>query len=142
MSATATTGISQLQLVMIPSSDQDRSIAFYEALGFETRSDFPWGDNSRWVEVYPPGSPTGIALVPPGVDDPRAVQTGIILNTNDIDAAHAHLRSINADVDDQVARVGSPAEIRIGAVQQSEPVPPMFWFRDPDGNALLIVQTG
>ncbi|MDX6424620.1 MAG: hypothetical protein QOD52_25 [Gaiellaceae bacterium] len=45
MSATATTGISLLQLVMIPSSDQDRSIAFYEALGFERRSDFPWGDN-------------------------------------------------------------------------------------------------
>jgi catechol 2,3-dioxygenase-like lactoylglutathione lyase family enzyme len=127
---------------MIPSSDQDRSIAFYEALGFETRLDIPWGDSSRWVEVYPPGSPTGIVLVPPGVGDPRAVQTGIILNTDDINAAHARLRSMNADVDDQVARVGSPAEIRIGAVQQSEPMPPMFWFRDPDGNALLIVQPG
>jgi catechol 2,3-dioxygenase-like lactoylglutathione lyase family enzyme len=137
-----TTGISQLQLVMIPSSDQDRSIAFYEAIGFEKRLDIPWGDGHRWVEVYPPGSPTGIALVPPGLGDPTAVQTGIILNTDNIDASHARLRSINADVDDQVARVGSRAEIRIGAVQQSEPVPPMFWFRDPDGNALLIVQPG
>jgi catechol 2,3-dioxygenase-like lactoylglutathione lyase family enzyme len=142
MSTTAAIRITQVQLVMIPSSDQDRSIAFYEALGFEMRSDFPWGDGYRWVELYLPGSPTGIALVPPGVGDATAVQTGIILNTDDIDAAHARLQSIEADVDDQVARVGSPAEIRIGAVQQSEPMPPMFWLRDPDGNALLVVQPG
>ena len=32
---TITTRISQIQLVMIPSTDQDRSVAFYESLGFE-----------------------------------------------------------------------------------------------------------
>jgi catechol 2,3-dioxygenase-like lactoylglutathione lyase family enzyme len=136
------TQISQLQLVMIPSSDQDRSIAFYEALGFEKRSDIPWGGGHRWVEVYPPNGAAGIALIPPGPDQPSAVQTGIILNTDDIDAAHAHLQFIGADADAQIARGGSPAEIQIGAVTQSEPAPPMFWFRDPDGNALLVVQPG
>ena len=30
---TTTSRISQIQLVMIPSTDQDRSVAFYEALG-------------------------------------------------------------------------------------------------------------
>jgi catechol 2,3-dioxygenase-like lactoylglutathione lyase family enzyme len=49
---------------MIPSSDQDRSIAFYEALGFETRSDFLWGGSHRWVEVYPPRQPDGWASDP------------------------------------------------------------------------------
>lgn len=46
--STTATGISQIQLVMFPSTDQDRSVAFYEALGFEKRSDIPWGDGYRW----------------------------------------------------------------------------------------------
>jgi catechol 2,3-dioxygenase-like lactoylglutathione lyase family enzyme len=136
------TRISQIQLVMMPSTDQDRSVAFYTALGFEKRSDFPWGDGYRWVEIYPPSGNAGIALVPPRPGDATRMTTGIILNTDDIDATHAHLRSIGVDVDAEVARVGAPARIRIGAVELAGPVPPMFWFRDPDGNALLMVQPG
>jgi catechol 2,3-dioxygenase-like lactoylglutathione lyase family enzyme len=134
--------LSQIQLVTIPSTDQDRSVEFYEMLGFEKRNDGPWGDGYRWVELYPPSTPTGIALVPPGPGDPTSVQTGIIFNTEDIDAAHARLQALGVDVDESVARVGAPAEIRIGAVQMAGPVPPMFYFRDPDGNSMLVVQPG
>jgi catechol 2,3-dioxygenase-like lactoylglutathione lyase family enzyme len=137
---TTASRISQIQLVVVPVTDQNRSVAFYEKLGVEKRNDVPWGDGYRWVEVYPPNSSTGLALVPPGPGDATGVQTGIILNTDDIDAAHAELRSMGVDVDSEVARVGAPTEIRIGAVQMAGPVPPMFYFRDPDGNALLIVQ--
>jgi catechol 2,3-dioxygenase-like lactoylglutathione lyase family enzyme len=138
--STKPTGISQIQLVMIPSTDTDRSIAFYTALGFEKRTDFPWGDGYRWVELYPPGGNAGITLVPPRPGDATRLTTGIILNTDDIDATHAQLRSSGVDTDAEVARVGAPARIRIGAVEMAGPVPPMFWFRDPDGNALLMVQ--
>jgi catechol 2,3-dioxygenase-like lactoylglutathione lyase family enzyme len=141
--STATPGrLTRIQLVVIPSTDQERSVAFYEMLGFEKRNDVPWGDGHRWVEVYPPNAPTGLALVPPGPSDPTSVQTGIILDTDDIDAAHAELRALGVDVDESVARVGAPAKIRIGAVEMAGPVPPMFYFRDPDGNSLLIVQPG
>jgi len=136
------TGISQIQLVVMPSTDQDRSVAFYTALGFEKRADFPWGDGYRWVELYPPSGNAGIALVPPRPGDGPRLTTGIILNTDDVDATHAQLRSIGVDVDADVARVGAPACVRIGAVDLAGPVPPMFWFRDPDGNALLVVQPG
>jgi catechol 2,3-dioxygenase-like lactoylglutathione lyase family enzyme len=138
--STTTSRISQLQLVMIPSTNQDRSVAFYESLGFNRRNDIPWGDGYRWVEVYPPSGTAGIALVPPRPGDPTAIQTGIILNTNDIDATHAQLRSRGVDVDAEVARVGAPARIRLGAVELAGPVPPMFWFRDPEGNTLMVVQ--
>jgi len=124
---TTASRISQINLVIIPSTDQDRSIEFYEALGFEKRTDVPFGDDYRWVEVYPPNGPTGIALAPPREGDPTGVQTGISLSTDDVDATHAHLRSNGVDVDEEVMRVG-------------DPVPPMFWFRDPDGNTLLVVQ--
>jgi catechol 2,3-dioxygenase-like lactoylglutathione lyase family enzyme len=124
---TTASRISTIGLVIIPSTDQDRSIEFYEALGFEKRTDVAFGDSYRWVEVYPPNGTTGIALAPPREGDPTGVQTGISLTTDDIDATHAQLRSAGVDVDAEVSRMG-------------EPVPPMFWFRDPDGNTLLVVE--
>lgn len=126
--ATTASRIKELNLVMIPSWDQDRSIAFYvDALGFEKRTDVPFGGSYRWVEVYPPGGTAGIALAPPREGDPGGVQTGISLTTADIEATHAELGSAGVDVDAEISRMG-------------DPVPPMFWFRDPDGNTLLIVE--
>lgn len=55
----ATTGISQIQLVIVPSTDQDRSVAFYEALGFTKRTDIPFGEGCRRVELYPRSGTTG-----------------------------------------------------------------------------------
>lgn len=136
------TGIRHLQLVVVPATDQERSVAFYEKLGFERRNDTPWGDGYRWVELYPPEASSGIALVPPGPTDPVGLPTGIILNTDDIDATHAALRARGIDVDPEIARVGAPTRIRIGAVEVAGPVPPMFYVRDPDGNSLLVVQPG
>ena len=61
-----TSRISEISLVAVPTTDQDRSIAFYvEKLGFEKRTDVPMGNGYRWVEVYPPNGTTGIALAPP-----------------------------------------------------------------------------
>lgn len=128
--STTKSRIGTISLVAVPATDQDRSIEFYEALGFEKRTDIPFGDEYRWVEVYPPSGTTGIALAPPrpGVDR-TGVETGIILTTDDIDATHAQLQAGGVDVDAEVSRMG-------------DPVPPMFWFRDPDGNSLMIVQQG
>ncbi|MEO8687728.1 MAG: VOC family protein [Solirubrobacteraceae bacterium] len=131
--------ITQIQLVMVPSADQDRSIEFYEALGFEKRVDGPFGDGHRWVEVYPPGASTGIALVP-GDADGTGVQTGIIAWTDDVDATHAALQARGVDVDAEVARRGAPARIRMGAVEVEGPEPAMFYVRDPDRNALMVIQ--
>ena len=44
-----------------------------------------------------------------------------------MNAAHAALKEAGVDVDDEVTSYG-------------DPVPPMFWLRDPDGNSLIIVQ--
>ena len=126
--ATTASGIGAIGLVIIPSTDQDRSVEFYvQDLGFEKRTDVAFGEGYRWIEVYPPSGTTGIALAPPREGTPAVVQTGISLTTGDIDATYAQLQSRGVDVDAEVARMG-------------EPVPPMFWFRDPDGNTLLIVE--
>ena len=89
MSTTASR-IDQISLIIVPSTDQDRSIEFYEkSLGFEKRTDIPFGGDYRWVEVYPPHGTTGIALAPPRPgEEVKPVQTGIALTTDDIDATH------------------------------------------------------
>ena len=127
MSTTATS-IRGISLVCVPTPDQDRAGAFYESIGFEKRTDTPFGGGHRWIEVYPPEGSTGIALAPPRPgEDVEPVQTGITLNTGDIDAAHAELRDSGVDVDAEVSRMG-------------DPVPPMFWFRDPTGHTLMVVE--
>ena len=127
--STTTTGIGTISLVCIPTPDQDRAIAFYEALGFEKRTDVPFGGDYRWVEVYPPEGTTGLALAPPPPGKEFApMETGITLTTGDIDATHAAMKSQDVDVDADVSRMG-------------DPVPPMFWFRDPHGNVLMVVES-
>ena len=121
--------LSQVGRVCVTVGDTDRAIDFYvETLGFEKVVDVPMGDAMRWVEVALPGAATTIALAPPPQD--RAAgggETGICLDTTDVDADHAALKAAGVDVDPEVTRWGGP-------------VPPMFWLRDPDGNSLIVVQ--
>jgi catechol 2,3-dioxygenase-like lactoylglutathione lyase family enzyme len=123
------TRISKLGTVCVPVSDQERAIEFYvDTLGFEKRADVPFGNGYRWVEVAPPGADTTIAIVPPPPGNPTGnVQTGIGLHTDDIEAVHADLKERGVDVDAEISRMG-------------DPVPPLFWLRDPDDNTLMVVE--
>lgn len=121
------THISQVGVVMVPVSDQDRAIEFYtEKLGFELRGDTPYGDGDRWVEVAPPGAATRVALVLPQEGQSVGAPTNIGLSTRDVEADHAQLKERGVDVDD-IMRMG-------------DPVPPMFFMRDQDGNALWVAE--
>jgi catechol 2,3-dioxygenase-like lactoylglutathione lyase family enzyme len=122
------TRISQMSTVLVPVSDQDRAIEFYTAkLGFEKRADTPFGNGDRWVEVAPPGGATTIALMRPQEGEPIGVDTHVAFKSEDLDADHATLGERGVAVDAEVMRMGGP-------------VPPMFWFRDLDGNRFLIVE--
>src|SRR5215469_1495250 len=128
-STTSKLDISKVGRVCVTVADTDRAIDFYVGtLGFEKVVDVPMGPDMRWVEVAIPGAETTIALAPPPEGQQAGgTQTGICLDTSDVDGAHAALTSAGADVDDEVSRYGGP-------------VPPMFWLRDPDGNSLIVVQ--
>ena len=122
------THIQQLGRVIIPVSDQDKSLEFYtEKLGFEIRADVPFGEADRWLEVAPPGSAAAIAIMPPYPGDrPDNTQTCVAFTTDDLDAAHAELKARGVDVDEPMGGEG--------------PVPRMFFFHDLDRNKLLLVE--
>jgi predicted enzyme related to lactoylglutathione lyase len=121
--------LQKISTVCVPVGDQDSVIEFYvETLGFQKRTDTPFGNGYRWVEVAPADAVTTIALAPPGPGmSTGGMMTGIALQTDDIDATHAEFKERGVDVDEQVSRMG-------------DPVPPMFWFRDPEKNTLMVVQ--
>jgi catechol 2,3-dioxygenase-like lactoylglutathione lyase family enzyme len=121
--------VNKVATVIVPTADQDKALDFYVGkLGFEKRVDLPFGGQYRWIEVGLPDESTTIAIAPP----PEGAQTGgretgISLQTDDIDGYYARLRDAGVDVDAAVQRMG-------------DPVPPMFWLRDPEGNTLMVVQ--
>jgi catechol 2,3-dioxygenase-like lactoylglutathione lyase family enzyme len=121
--------IAQVGRVCVTVADTDRAIDFYvNKLGFTKVVDTPMNEDMRWVEVALPNAQTNIALAPPPPDvQAGGSQTGICLDTSDVDADHAALKAAGVDVDAEVSRYGGP-------------VPPMFWLRDPDGNSLIVVQ--
>ncbi len=120
------TRISDIARVIVTVSDQDRALEFYAGtLGLEKRVDVPYGDGLRWIEVAPPGARTAIALSPPMSGPVGGAMTGISFQTDDVDALHAELKAAGVDADPEVMR-------------EPDPVPPMFFFRDPDGNTLHV----
>jgi catechol 2,3-dioxygenase-like lactoylglutathione lyase family enzyme len=118
-------GITQLSTIGIPVDDQDRSLDFYMTkLGFEKRLDVAYGQGERWLEVAPVGAATTIALMRARDGAPAGIDTQVRLVTNDALAEHARLQSVGVEADPDVI-----------------PYPvPMFSFRDPDGNRLVIVE--
>jgi catechol 2,3-dioxygenase-like lactoylglutathione lyase family enzyme len=128
-SSTASLSITKVGRVCVSIADSERALAFYvDTLGFEKVVDMPMGPDMRWIEVSLPNAQTTIALAPPPPGSPAGGQeTGICLDVTDIEGAHAALQAAGANVDAEISRMG-------------DPVPPMFWVSDPDGNRLIVVE--
>jgi len=120
---TDATRITHIGTVIVPVADQDAALAFYrDALGFEVLIDGAFGDGQRWIEVAPAGAQTSIALVPLG----QSAGVEVSLASADAAADQLSLRASEADADEELIRM--------------EDVPPMFTFRDPDGNPFRVVE--
>jgi catechol 2,3-dioxygenase-like lactoylglutathione lyase family enzyme len=126
---TSSATVSKVANVIIPVANQDEMLAFYtDKLGLEKRADIPFGNGDRWIEVAPAGADTPIALCPPGPSNVAGGKdTGISLQTDDIESYRAQLEDDGVDVDAEVSRMG-------------DPVPPIVWLRDPEGNSLIVVE--
>lgn len=119
------THITGIRTVSVPVDDQDAALGFYvDTLGFTTLRDNPTPGGGRWIELAPGDERVIVTLEPakPGVSRGAI---GIRFTTDDAEAAHAALRDAGVDTDEILRWPG---------------VPPMFAFRDPDGNAFSITE--
>jgi catechol 2,3-dioxygenase-like lactoylglutathione lyase family enzyme len=118
--------IQNLAIVSVPVADAERARKFYvDTLGFELIRDEPMDPGSRWIQVGPKGGQTSLTLVTWFEAMPPGSLQGVVLETPDIDAAHARLRARG---------------LAIGEVR-SEPWGCFATFRDPDGNGFVLQQS-
>lgn len=119
------THITGIRTVSVQVDDQDAALAFYvETLGFTKLRDNPTPGGGRWIELAP-GEQSVIVSLEPAAPAVSRGPIGIRFSTDDTQAAHGALRDAGVDTDEILRWPG---------------VPPMFAFRDPDGNAFSITE--
>ena len=118
----------RLEVVVVPVSDVDRAKAFYtEQMGFNADHDTQISEDTRVVQLTPPGSAcsiaigTGLAQMEPG-----SVK-GLQLVVTDMEAAVAELAGRGLDVG-EVKELGQPGK----------PGFKFAFFNDPDGNGWAL----
>ncbi|SDJ03928.1 VOC family protein [Nonomuraea jiangxiensis] len=117
--------VTGVRTVSVPVDDQEQALRFYvDTLGFTVLRDesIPTG---RWIELAPGGDNVVVTLEQATEVVTRGPIT-IRFTTDDAAAAHAALNAAGVDTDE---------------ILQWPGVPPMFAFRDPDGNAFSITET-
>ena len=119
------THITGVRTVSIQVDDQDAALAFYvDVLGFTKLRDNPTPGGGRWIELAP-GDQSVILTLESAAPGVSRGPIGIRFSTDDAEAAHAALRDAGVDTDEILRWPG---------------VPPMFAFRDPDGNAFSVTE--
>ena len=117
--------VTNVQLLSIPVSDQDRSRDWYrDALGFEVVRDAQMG-SMRWVQLALPGAATSVTLVTWFDTMPAGSLRGLVLETDDLEADAQRLREHG------VAVTGP----------QEQPWGRFITVEDPDGNGLVVQTT-
>jgi catechol 2,3-dioxygenase-like lactoylglutathione lyase family enzyme len=115
----------RLELVAVPVSDPDASIAFYrDKAGFVLDHDHTVSDEIRFVQLTPPGSACSIAIGK-GISqkEPGSVE-GLQVVVDDIEEARATLAAGGVEVSDV----------------QDFPWGRFVHFTDPDGNGWSVQQ--
>jgi catechol 2,3-dioxygenase-like lactoylglutathione lyase family enzyme len=115
----------KLELVTVPVSDVDRSIAFYaDQVGFNLDHDHTVSDDVRFVQLTPPGSACSIAIGRSLTDAAPGSVRGLQVVVADIHAARTHLIE---------------HEVEASEVQEF-PWGLFVYFADPDGNQWSLQQ--
>lgn len=117
--------IQGFEIISVPVTDQQRAKRFYrDVLDFALVREEPMGPGMSWIQLAPPGQGVTIALVTWFEQMKPGGLQGVMVNTDDIDAEHALLRSRG---------------LEIGEIKQEA------WgrycaFTDPDGNGWILRQ--
>jgi catechol 2,3-dioxygenase-like lactoylglutathione lyase family enzyme len=117
--------IKRIAVVSIPVSDPQAAKEFYTGiLSFTVVADAPFGEGQRWIQLAPASGETSITLVTWFPNMKPGGITGLVLETDDVEADHAALQSRGLDI--------SPLE--------NAPWGRFATFSDPDGNGWVLQQ--
>jgi len=115
----------KLELIGVPVSDVDASIAFYtEKAGFNLDHDHTVSEEIRFVQITPPGSACSIAFGKGVSEMEPGSLDGLQVVVEDADAAREELAG---------------GGVEVSAVDE-QPWGRFVYFKDPDGNGWSLQQ--
>lgn len=120
--------IKQVKFVSIPTSDQDRALAFWtEKVGFKVKTDEPMGPGKRWIELLIPGADTFVTLfTPDGQEDRIGSFFNGAFSCEDVDYTYEELSKRGVEFTEK------PTKTDWGKYAA---------FKDPDGNTFILSST-
>jgi catechol 2,3-dioxygenase-like lactoylglutathione lyase family enzyme len=115
--------LTDLAIVSVPVSDQDRALAFYvDVLGLEVIDDSPMGPTMRWLRVGPQLAQTSLTLVTWFPSMVPGSLKGLLFNTDNLEDDIERIRAAGVEVSDV----------------QEEAWGRYVTFDDPDGNGIVV----
>ncbi|MFG3206458.1 VOC family protein [Streptomyces sp. NPDC048192] len=135
-----------LEVVILPVSDVDRSLAFYtERLGFNLDVDYGPSPSFRVVQMTPPGSACSVQIGVGLTDAEPGSLRGLYLVVSDLKAARAELAQRGVGVGE--IRHKTPLDawqggFETGVDQERRDYASFADFTDPDGNVWTLQERG
>jgi predicted enzyme related to lactoylglutathione lyase len=115
--------ITHVKFVSIPTSDQDRALAFYTGkLGFKVVTDQPFGDTQRWIEMRIGAADTRFVLFTMDAEKPGKPFNGALACDN-----------VEKTYEELAAR-----GVEFMAPPTKQPWGTFATFKDPDGNQFVL----
>ncbi|MBO3748588.1 VOC family protein [Streptosporangiaceae bacterium NEAU-GS5] len=125
----------KLELVMIPVSDVDRAKHFYsEQVGFAVDHDTAFNEQTRFVQLTPPGSACSIAISSGAASGAPGSVQGVQLVVDDLDQARETL--VKGGV--EVSEIRHFDEDGVQRPGRGDPWNAFIFFSDPDGNGWTL----
>jgi catechol 2,3-dioxygenase-like lactoylglutathione lyase family enzyme len=115
-----------LEVIVVPVSDLDRSKHFYsEQLGFKVDHDTTFNENTRVLQLTPPGSGCSIVMGKGIAEGVPGTLKGVQLVVSDLEKARAQLLERGVEVGEIV---------RMNEADGGS----FIFFDDPDGNSWAV----
>ena len=123
-----------LEVVVVPVSDLERAKTFYaEKLGFHVDHDTQVNEQTRIIQLTPPGSGCSVVIGSGVAEMPAGSMKGLQLVVKDIHAARAELVERGVDVSEIVVMSQDPEPQSLDNIG-------FIFFSDPDGNGWAVQQ--
>lgn len=136
----------QLEVVILPVSDPDRSLRFYrDQVGFDFDVDYAPSTDFRVVQLTPAGSGTSIQFGVGLTDASAGAVRGLYLVVSDIEASREELEGRGVAVSDirhKDTDGGWRGGFRPGVDPDRADYASFADFQDPDGNAWVLQERG
>ena len=123
-----------LEVIVVPVADVDRAKTFYsDQLGFNIDHDTKVNEDTRVIQLTPPGSGCSIVIGRGIVAMPAGSLKGLQLVVSDLQKAHTQLKERGVEISDIQVLGESPSENPLDNVG-------FLYFSDPDGNGWAVQQ--